>query len=772
MAKKDKSEFFDIKSLLLDYRAHWWWFLVSLIFCLGVAFVYIRTHNPKYLVRSNVIVTEDETGSFTAMSGMADLFGSSANVEDEVFVISSHSVLRDVARDLGTYKTHIVKSGFLKKRLAYPEYPLDVVVEPQVLDTLMTGLAFVIKADKKGTADIKFYADGKKFETYDDVKLPATLKTPYGKFTVKATEFYPKGKNVKSTVTIDGFDVAAENLAKNVSSDKASRKSNMIQMAIVTDNPEYGTDVLDEIMDNYNRRAIAYKNIQGEKTQAFINERLALISGDLAAAESNIQNYKDRRGITDVAAEAQYNMSVRGAADNALVKAETESELIRMTRDFLRQPDNAFELIPATGEAGAASAAIKQYNDLIVWRMQLAQDAKGNNRTLRQLDDQISTLRANINESLEKSYQTSLVAVREARQRLNTSMSRLGNVPAQEREFLDLKRQQQVKQEIYVFLLQRREETAMMLANALPKGRIIDQAYQLSEPVTMKKHMVLAIAFVLGLIIPCVLLYLRRLFRTKFDSLDDLRSVTDIPVLGEICNDSTGEHLVVKPGVTSSSAELFRMVRSGLQFMADKNKSNVIIVTSTRPGEGKSFVSVNLASSLALTGKSVVLVGMDIRKPQLANYLGLSATRGVTNFLADPSTPLGDIIIKAPCVPDCDVIVAGPVPPNPGELLTSDAVDKLFDELRRRYDYIVIDSAPAGMVSDTLSLAHIADMTLYVTRAAYTTRRDIDFVNDLDEEKRLPRIALVLNGVSMRAKSYGYGYGYGSDNGKHHHHRK
>ena len=265
---------------------------------------------------------------------------------------------------------------------------------------------------------------------------------------------------------------------------------------------------------------------------------------------------------------------------------------------------------------------------------------------------------------------------------------------------------------------------------------------------------------------PCLLLYLRRLFRTKFDDIQELRALTDIPVVGEICKDKNAENLVVTPGSSTPTTELFRMVRSSLQFMTAGDGCHTILVTSTRPGEGKSFISVNLAASFAITGKRVVLLGMDIRNPQLGNYLGLKHNAGITNFLADPSLSIDSIIMSSPRVQGCDVILAGPVPPNPSELLSSAAVDKLFAELRERYDYIIIDSAPSGMVSDTLSLGHVADMTLYVTRADYTLRRDVTFVNNLSTDNRLPRIALVLNGVPMRAKAYGYGYGYGKQSNK------
>ncbi len=767
MSQKDKSQFFDVKSLFNDYRRHWWWFVISLFLCGAMAVVYVKTHNAQYAVCANVLVSDDNTGSFTAMSGMSDLFGSSANVEDEVYVISSHSVLRDVVRNLGIYKTHYVKKGLLGGYLAYPDFPVDVTAESSLLDTLNTTMTFKVNVGKDGKADIKMYADGKKIGQEKNLRLPVSLNTKYGRYTVLPTPDYPKGEKVKTTISISGYDDAAEDLAHSISSDRASRKSNMINLYMRTENTAYGKDVLNEIVDNYNRRGISYKNRQGEKTLEFINDRLAIISGDLSTAEKDIQDYKKDHKITDVGVEASYNMGVRGTADHALVQAETESEIIKMTRDFLRQPSNEFQLVPITSNMPKSLGdAINEYNNLVIKRMEVADNARGNNTALRRLDESIGSLRRNIDTSLTKALETSQVQVREARSRLNSSLSKLGNVPAQEREFLGLKRQQAVKQELYIFLLQRREETAMMIANAIPKGRIIDEAYSLSQPVSVKMKTVLAIALLIGLIVPCLLLYLRRLFRTKFDDMQELRALTDIPVVGEICKDKNAENLVVTPGSSTPTTELFRMVRSSLQFMTAGDGCHTILVTSTRPGEGKSFISVNLAASFAITGKRVVLLGMDIRNPQLGNYLGLKHNAGITNFLADPSLSIDSIIMSSPRVQGCDVILAGPVPPNPSELLSSAAVDKLFAELRERYDYIIIDSAPSGMVSDTLSLGHVADMTLYVTRADYTLRRDVTFVNNLSTDNRLPRIALVLNGVPMRAKAYGYGYGYGKQSNK------
>ena len=769
MSKNKKSEYFDLKGLLDNYRKHWWWFAVSAVLCVGAAYLYTRAKAPEYMVQANVIVRQDNTSQFATMSGIGDLFGTSANIDDEVFIINSHTVLRNVAKDLGINVTHYVRTGFLKKQLAYPEFPVQVSAAPGVADTLMTTLQFKITVTPKMKADITVKKSGKTITDVEDLTLPARVKTSYGVFTVSATPSFPRTSDddLKTNIFFSGYDIAAEDLAENITSYQADRHSNMICLQLKTSNTEYGQAVLNAIINKYNELGLAESSRQGEQTAAFIDSRLAMITGDLSNAESEIQDYKQDHGIVDVGQEAAYNMQLRGTAERALVDAQTRGEIIKMTRDFLTQPQNQYELIPISTEIPSAAASIGQYNNMIVRRMDLMQNAKANNQALRQLDTQIDALRAAINTSLDRAYQTSQVAIREARAEANKALGRLGSIPAQEREFLNLKRNQEVKQQLYLFLLQRREETAMILANAIPKGRIVDDAYALSEPLGLGRKAILFIAFILGLCIPPVLLYLKKLLRTKFESRKDVEALTDVPMLGEVCRDNSGRSLVVSEHATSSTVELFRLIRSSLQFMLTGADDKVILVTSTRSGEGKSFISVNMAASLALLGKRVLLVGMDIRNPQLANYLGIPNGRGVTNYLIDPAADLNSFIVHNHQVDGLDILVAGPVPPNPGELLTSANVDRMFEQLRGEYDYVIVDSAPVGMVSDTFNLARIADATVYVCRVEFTTLRDIDYLNDIYDGKRLPKLSLVVNGTRTTS---GYGYGYGQKGTHHHRH--
>lgn len=757
-----KSEFIDIRGLLTTYLKKWYWFALSVVVCCGLAFVYTKISKPKYQVVANVLISQEDGGGMGSFGGLGDLFGSNGYVEDEIFVVTSHSVLRDVVKELGLFRTHIVKDGLLSKTFKYDDSPIEVYPAPGIVDTLRTTLTFVTKVNG-GKADITVSESGKDIVELEDQTLPATVESPYGKYVVDRTKYYPKAKDIHSIIAVSGYDVAAENLAEEVSSSIASKKSNVINLSMITTNPRYGSDVINAIIEKYNQRGINQKNLQSTKTAQFIDDRLALISGDLAGAESEIQNYKENQGIVDVQTEASYNVALKGEAERRLVTAQTENEIIKMTRDFLNDPAKAYELIPTSNEIAGVGSSIGTYNALILKRLELMNNAKGNNAALRSLNDQIDAMRASINTSLERALINSNVEVREASAQVAKAQGKLGNIPNQERAFINLKRQQEVKQQLYLFLLQRREETAMLLANAVPKGEIIDEAYTLSEPVGMSKKIILLIAFMLGLCIPPVIIYIRHLLRSKFDTRQEVEDKVTMPILGEMCIDRSGSVLAVTATNTSSTSELFRLLRTNLQFILNGKEDKVVLMTSTSSGEGKSFISINLAASLALLHKRVVLVGMDIRNPQLAKYLDLKPHTGLTQYLAEPSIGIDSMIMHEPLMPDLDIIQAGPIPPNPGELLASQAVDDLFEQLRKIYDYIIIDSAPVGMVSDTFHLVRVSDATVYVCRANYTTMRDLQYVESLYEDDRLRKMALVINGTAARK---GYGYGYGSDKKK------
>ena len=760
--KKQQTEFIDVRGTLLLWWSKWYWFAISAFVCLSLAFIYATVKKPVYLVKSNILIAQDDSNIMSGMGGFGQLFGTSGYVDDEVFVVSSHTVLRDVVKDLKLNKSCVVKEGLLKSREYFKKYPVDIVTDTDIADTLSVSLKFNLKVDEDGVASVEV-KDSQKDVVVDleNQKFPITVETKYGVFTIKKTADYKEGESLKAKLYFSGYDDAAESLKEDLDIYIASKKSNVIQIEMETTDVDKAKLILNDIVKYYNVRGVEQRSEQSRLTLDFLDSRIQLIAQDLTDSEADVEGYKKNQGIVDVATEATYQTTKKGKFEGELVQAEIDLNIMQMTKEFLADSKNKYELIPTTVSDETVKAGITNYNELVLSRMNLVRTAKEGNIALSKMNDRIDALRANINTSLDRAIAQQNKVISDMRLQLGVTDSRLGNIPTQERQYRDIKRKQTIKEQLYLFLMQRREDTALMIANTTPKGVIVDKAFSLSEPVTMKKRMILLLAFVFSLILPPLILVIKKVLRNKFDTKDELKKLTDIPVIGEICKDNTGDNIVVKQGSVSTVAELFRAVRSNLQqFFLSGEDDKVVLMTSTVSGEGKSFVSVNLAQTLAITNNDlkVLLVGMDIRKPRIAEYLSISSSKGLTDYVARTGMNLDDVIQKNPNGLAFDVITSGPIPPNPAELLLSQRVDDMFAELRKRYDYIVVDTAPVGLVSDTLTLSRIGDATIYVCRANYTTKTDIQYANSIYEEGRLKKMSIILNDTIVR-KGYGYGYG-------------
>lgn len=760
--KKQQTEFIDVRGTLLLWWSKWYWFAISAFVCLSLAFIYATVKKPVYLVKSNILIAQDDSNIMSGMGGFGQLFGTSGYVDDEVFVVSSHTVLRDVVKDLKLNKSCVVKEGLLKNSEYFKKYPVDIVTDTDIADTLSVSLKFNLKVDEAGVASVEV-KDSQKDVVADleNQKFPIVVETKYGVFTIKKTADYKEGESLKAKLYFSGYDDAAESLKEDLDIYIASKKSNVIQIEMETTDVDKAKLILNDIVKYYNVRGVEQRSEQSRLTLDFLDSRIQLIAQDLTDSEADVEGYKKNQGIVDVATEATYQTTKKGKFEGELVQAEIDLNIMQMAKEFLADSKNKYELIPTTVSDETVKAGITNYNELVLSRMNLVRTAKEGNIALSKMNDRIDALRANINTSLDRAIAQQNKVISDMRLQLGVTDSRLGNIPTQERQYRDIKRKQTIKEQLYLFLMQRREDTALMIANTTPKGVIVDKAFSLSEPITMKKRIILLLAFVFSLILPPVILVIKKVLRNKFDTKDELKKLTVIPVIGEICKDNTGDNIVVKQGSVSTVAELFRAVRSNLQqFFLSGEDDKVVLMTSTVSGEGKSFVSVNLAQTLAITNNDlkVLLVGMDIRKPRIAEYLSIPSLKGLTDYVARTGMNLDDVIQKNPNGLAFDVITSGPIPPNPAELLLSQRVDDMFAELRKRYDYIVVDTAPVGLVSDTLTLSRIGDATIYVCRANYTTKTDIQYANSIYEEGRLKKMSILLNDTIVR-KGYGYGYG-------------
>lgn len=767
--KKNNSDIIDLTSLLDQYKAKWYLFVISVAACCSMALFWTKTHRPVYEVTANVLIDTGDNDPMAALS-IGSIFGATNYVDDEIFILSSHSLYANVARELGLDRKRIWRPGFMQKITMIEDYPLDIVSPPMFADTAKVSLTFNIKVNDKGKVNGKVLGPRQtKLATIKDATLPLEIKTEYGNFLITPTKNFVAGEPYKYRFIVKSYDGAAEDLDQDIASFIANKRTHVIRLVYPTDNPEFGKTLLNTIMAKYDERVIETKTQQSSKTLQFLDDRISQLATDLAGIELNLQRFKESNRLTDIEADAQYNLTMKGELSKRLFEAESQLEVARIARDFIASPDNNYSLIPVTSNdmtATGVNSLIKTYNELAAERLQLMSGAKGDNLQVKNIERQLDAMHTNIAVSLAKNYDNTLAIVNELRQKMGQTQSTIGDIPGQEREIIDIKRDQHIKQSLYLLLLQKREETAVMLANAVSKGIVVDPAFVPSKPVSMGKMKLLAIAFVLGLMLPVIFLFTRKLLRGKPESRSEIESQLTPTVLGEISTSRAGKNLVVTPNSMSSTVELFKLIRTNLQFILKGHDHSTIMVTSSQSGEGKSFIAINTAAALALQGKKVLLVGLDIRKPMLSVYLDLPSDHpGLTNYLLRPEVTFNNVVQHISEIKDLDVVTAGIIPPNPAELLLEPRLKDFFIEAGKRYDYVVIDSAPVGMVSDSLSIADFADATIYVTRLGVTRFRDLQFINSLYDDDRLPKMTVVVNGTTT-TRGYGYGYGSVEDHGK------
>lgn len=758
----------DVSQIVDVLRRNWWMFAVSVILCgaLGVAYLYVK--HSVYVVHAKVLVAYDEGTSSMGSSIMQSLslggVGGS-NVEDEVLVMGAHSIKEQAIKELKLNRSYYSPDGFLKKKYYYNNSPIEISAPEEVFDTLSVGMKFNIKANKD-LSKIEVEVKKGRFTTLAEVtgdKLPMVVNTPYGIYSIDKTKFYVPGEEVEVVANVTGNSIYAEAITNDLTVQKSEKKANGISLYYEDINIKRGKDLLNKMVELYNRRGQKEKDEMAVNTGRFIDERLDTLYISLADAERKIQNYKQNKNIVDVSSEARYLMQKKGTLENALLSAETQYEVLKMADDFFSNPKNNYAMMPFAPELSGVEDAITLYNEMIAKRMEIETNAKGDNPALLAINEQIDAMRENVKKSINRAVSSASVRLKELKAESSASENKLSSIPAQEREYLELQRDQTIKNQLYSFLLQKREENQLVLAATTPKGKIIDKAFAYNEPVAPKKMMIIVVALFFGLIIPALWLYVKNLMSNKFDSVESLTRITSLPIIGEICHSRRAKEnpIVVSETSTRPIAELFRLLRSNLQFMfpvKGVENGQVAMITSSCSGEGKTFVSMNVAESLALLDKKVVLVGLDIRLPMLAQNLGLPSSPGVTNYLSGAIDDVDSLINHHS---NCDIIVAGPVPPNPSELLLSDRTGLLIKELKQRYDFVIIDSAPIGLVSDSFSLTKFSDVTLYVSRANYTKKSFIKYLNSVVERGQLKNVAVVVNDTNPKL-SHGYGYGYGS----------
>ena len=727
---------------------HWWLFALSFIFCFGILFLYLRKTLPSYIVSSTVLV-DDQSLSFAGIGNSKGnsmlknmIGGGDVNVFNEIEILASENLAAKTVDALDINCRYYEKTGFLKKQDHYGTSPIIVEAPKELFDTLSVTLPFKIKVYADGKTDITVKKG--MFSNYAELKgveLPATVKTPFGLFVVKPTQYFTPKHEYSITASVAGNIPAALELQKDMTVDLKAKKTDIVYMDVMDNDVKRGRDILNTLVRLYNERGMKESDTQGMTTARFIDERLSLIYKNLMGSEAEIEAYKKAHNLIDPVTQAKTTIIKGETSESAIVALETQYRITSMIKGFVTDPANKHSLIPFESDS-LSSKMVRAYNALITQRQHLETSAKADNPALVQLDQQLNAMRENMLGSVNNALGAMRIKIDKAKDVQGESKGNMSQFATTERDTRNLYRNQAIQNELYLFLLQKREENALKMAAAQPKGKTVDAAYADHEPVKPKKVVVFAIAFLFALALPTCWIYIKILLDNKVRTKNGLKALSAIPVLGSISHSKHFNYIEADEGTTS---EQFRLLRDNLQFMLPNQTSNVMAVTSNNAEEGKTYIATNLALSFAILGKRVALVDFNIRTPKIAEIFDIPASSALTTFISQSEMDLADIVYTSDSLSNLDIYPAGTIPPNPSELLQNERTVQLFKQLRDQYDVVIADTVGIGSVSDTLSVAKNADTTVVVVRANTTKNCELNNINQLTADGKLKNVGLVLN---------------------------
>ncbi|MBP5337677.1 MAG: polysaccharide biosynthesis tyrosine autokinase [Prevotella sp.] len=785
-----KEASFSFQKVFTHLVLNWQWYLLSLVICMCGAYLYLRYAQPIYQVSARMLVKDEDKKASSSVKQMLPnmedfgIMNNSSGFDNEVEILQSPVTVHDAVKRLKLY-TDYQFDGHIRKQLLYANQPISVDLEPMSLDSLdyhiLEGIRSIqiaiLKIGENYHADIGLVYNGKVMKEYskDMDSLGASLKTDYGTISFMSNPKYNKNKEdrfkkgTKLLVTIRPPMVVALDYMRRLSVEQTSKKTTIASITLNDKSVIRGVDFINALVLCYNDQANIDKNEIARKTEEFINQRIEKIDAELGTTENSLENYKRRNAVTQLEADAAQSLQLSAQYAARLADVNTQLQLLDYLQQYVDNIDNRYKLIPANIGMNdqASTQLIGDYNRAVQERNRLMRSASEQSPQVQTLTATLDDLENSIRQALMQARHSSELQRKSIQTQYDRYQGRIGNTPEQERVLNQIGRQQEVRSGLYLLLLQKREENSISLAATADKGKLI--APPLSEgQVSPRKGMILMTAFVIGLLIPFVILFVIELLRYRIEGREDVVSLTKVPIVADVpaANEKakTTAGIVVQADKNSQMDEVFRSLRTNVQFMMQENEK-IILFTSGTSGEGKTFLAANLAMSFALLGKKVVLVGCDIRKPALGRLFGTSNSKlGLTNLLRVEHVT-AELLHKETCDsglhPDLDLLLSGPVPPNPTELLSRKSLKTVLDLLSEEYDYIILDSAPIGLVTDTFQLAHYANVSCFVCRADYTPKANLELLDSLVEENKLPNACVVLNGVDMSKRKYGYYYGYG-----------
>lgn len=760
----------NIQELLFRYLIHWPWFVASVLFCVVCAFAYLKVATPVYNVSATVLIKDEDKGGGATMAselekmGLGGMINTKSNVDNEVEVLKSKSLALEVVEQLNLYVSYRNEDGWLSKEM-YRTSPVLVSLTSQEADQLPKPMKVEMNLLAPGKMNVEIEVGEKKYQKHLD-KLPAVFPTDEGTvaFLANTDTLVEKWGEVQHiTATIAKPMAVAKGYIKALSIAPTSKTTSVVNISLQNSSTQRGKDFINKLIEVYNINTNNDKNEVAQKTAEFIDERIAIISKELGSTEQDLETFKRTAGITDLTSEAKIALEGNAEYEKRRVENQTQISLVKDLQRYLQ--GNEYEVLPSNVglKDAALAAAIAKYNEMLMERNRLLRTSTENNPTIINLTSSIHAMRANVVASMDATLKGLQITKADLQREAKRFSQRISDAPTQERQFVSIARQQEIKAGLYLMLLQKREENAITLAATANNAKIIDAAIPDEAPVAPKNMMILLAALVLGVGLPVGVIFLISLTQVSIEGRADVEKLTTLPVIGDIpvADDLKGSSIAVFENQNNLMSETFRGIRTNLQFLLEEGQK-VVMVTSTVSGEGKSFVSANTAISLSLLGKKVVIVGLDIRKPGLNKVFNLSTKeQGITQFLTDPKRNIMDLVQQSDINANLFILPGGAVPPNPTELLARKGLEEAIEQLKQHFDYIVLDTAPVGMVTDTQLISRVADLTVYVCRADYTRKSEFSLVNELAVTNKLPRISIAINGLDLKKKKYGYYYGYG-----------
>ena len=782
--ENEEKSSFDFATIYTALILNWKWFVLSLIICMGAAHIYLRYATPIYQSAAKLLIKDDEgsgssfKGSNSIMSATnLGIISNSNGIDNEMEILKSRTLAQQTVYDLKLYVNYR-HEGKLKDHVLYGDQEVNIDMDLEHLKKLNAPMNLKITREGRNyhvTGSYYVPIDNNSFkpEAVNIDKtfsaLPATIGTRVGvvRFTQNGNYMLRDGESLKATMIAP--EIAAGKYVGNLNVTESSKTTTIVDLVLNDEIPQRAIDYLKQLAIVYNRQANEDKNEIAVRTEQFINQRLEKINAELGSTEGQLENYKKRNNMVELKMNATQAVANADQYAQKLSEANTQVALLDELTRYMNEPSNRHQPIPSNVGLSDASATslINEYNKIALQRNQLLHSASENSPTVTPLTAQLDDLNSSIKRAMTQARAGLRIQRNSIAAQAGKYEGQINNTPEQERMLTQIGRQQEVKSGLYLMLLQKREENSISLAATADKGKLIDTPV-FAGKVTPKNSMIMLIALILGLAIPAGILFLLEFFRYKIEGHNDVEKLTNLPIIADVAIASerakTKADIVVHENKNNLMEEIFRSLRTNLQFLL-KQHDKVIMFTSTTSGEGKTFIASNVAISFALLGKKVVLVGLDIRKPRLAELFEIDDHHhGITNLLVKDEVNWSDVkeqIIPSGINDKLDILMAGPVPPNPGELVTRESLEQTMEQLKEHYDYILIDTAPVGLVTDTLALGRISNATVYVCRADFTQKASFGLINSLSMEKKLPNMSIVLNGVDLSKKKYGYYYGYG-----------